>query len=199
WSVDAAGATKTGVVAGSAGAGSGSEGAGGVLGERLDISMRRIQTLRYGENPDQEAAFYGPERPVGISALEQHHGKELSYNNILDLDGALLSLAPFALSPRPAVAIIKHTTPCGLGVGESLARAYRRALATDPLSAFGSVVAVNRPVDAQAADLMSQLFIECLVAPGYDDDAMATLTGKKNIRILSFPDTDPSAFLSAHG
>ena len=87
------------------------------LGERLEVSLRRIQPLRYGENPDQTAAFYGPDRAVGISALRQHHGKELSYNNILDLDGALLSLAPFALSPRPAVAIIKHTTPCGLGIG----------------------------------------------------------------------------------
>ncbi|MDX1493683.1 MAG: bifunctional phosphoribosylaminoimidazolecarboxamide formyltransferase/IMP cyclohydrolase [Longimicrobiales bacterium] len=173
--------------------------AGETLGERLDLSLRRIQTLRYGENPDQEAAFYGPERPVGISALEKHHGQELSYNNILDLDGALLSLAPFALSPRPAVAIIKHTTPCGLGVGDTLAEAYQRALATDPVSAFGSVIAVNRRVDADAAELMSKLFIECLVAPGYDDAAMEQLTEKKNIRILTFPEMDPQAFLSAHG
>jgi len=184
---------------------------GSILGERLDVSMRRIQTLRYGENPDQEAAFYGPERPVGISALTQHHGRELSYNNILDLDGALLSLAPFARSPRPAVVIIKHTTPCGLGVGASLADAYRRALATDPMSAFGSVVAVNRPVDAEAAELMAELFIECLVAPGYDHDAMARLTEKKNIRILTLPDggadadngadaqARAEAFLAAHG
>ncbi|MBT8488114.1 MAG: bifunctional phosphoribosylaminoimidazolecarboxamide formyltransferase/IMP cyclohydrolase [Gemmatimonadetes bacterium] len=171
----------------------------GVLGERLSVSMRRLQTLRYGENPDQEAAFYGPEEPVGISALDKHHGKDLSYNNILDLDGALLSLAPFARSPRPAVAIIKHTTPCGLGVGDTLAEAYGRALATDPMSAFGSVVAVNRTVDGAAAEQMAKLFIECLVAPGYDDDAMAKLTEKKNIRILTFPDTDPQDFLAAHG
>jgi phosphoribosylaminoimidazolecarboxamide formyltransferase/IMP cyclohydrolase len=178
------------------------EAAGDGLGERLEVSMRRIQTLRYGENPDQAAAFYGPERPVGISALEQHHGKELSYNNILDLDGALLSLAPFAHSPRPAVAIIKHTTPCGLGVGDTLADAYSRALATDPLSAFGSVIAVNRPVDAAAAELMSGLFIECLVAPAYSDDAMAKLTEKKNIRIMTMPAGDEAAtaaFLANHG
>lgn len=174
-------------------------GAGETLGEHLGVSMRRIQTLRYGENPDQEAAFYGPESPVGISGLEKHHGKDLSYNNILDLDGALLSLAPFARSPRPAVAIIKHTTPCGLGVGDSLTEAYERALATDPLSAFGSVVAVNRRVDAEAAEAMSRLFIECLVAPGYDDAAMAKLTEKKNIRILTFPEMDPQDFLAAHG
>ncbi|MDH3270070.1 MAG: bifunctional phosphoribosylaminoimidazolecarboxamide formyltransferase/IMP cyclohydrolase [Gemmatimonadota bacterium] len=171
----------------------------GVLGERLDVSMRRVQVLRYGENPDQEAAFYGPEQPVGISALGKHHGKELSYNNILDLDGALLSLAPFARSPRPAVAIIKHTTPCGLGIGGTLTQAYQRALATDPVSAFGSVIAVNRPVDAEAAEHMSKLFIECLVAPGYEDAAMKKLSEKKNIRILSFPEGDAESFLAAHG
>jgi phosphoribosylaminoimidazolecarboxamide formyltransferase / IMP cyclohydrolase len=163
---------------------------GDPLGARLETSLRRLQTLRYGENPDQRAAFYGPERPVGISALRQHHGKELSYNNILDLDGALLGLAPFAFSPRPAVAIIKHTTPCGLGVGDTLAQAYRRALATDPTSAFGSVIAVNRRVDSETAELLSRLFVECLVAPAYDDDAMKKLTEKKNIRVMSLPEPD---------
>ena len=175
------------------------DGGGEVLGPRLEGSLVRLQTLRYGENPDQQAAFYGPESPSGISALEQHHGKELSYNNILDLDGALLSLAPFARSPRPSVAIIKHTTPCGLGVGDSLAEAYERALATDPVSAFGSVIAVNRPVDGATADLMSNLFIECVVAPGYSHEAMAKLTEKKNIRIMAFPGGDSSGFLANHG
>jgi len=175
-----------------------------VLGERLEASLGRVQTLRYGENPDQEAAFYAGDEPFGIAALEQHHGKELSYNNILDLDGALLSLAPFAHSPRPAVAIIKHTTPCGLGVGDTLAEAYARALATDPVSAFGSVIAVNRPVDAEAADAMSKLFIECLVAPSYSDEAMAKLTEKKNIRVLTYPSAasdaaGTAAFLADHG
>lgn len=164
-----------------------------VLGARLEGSLRRLQTLRYGENPDQEAAFYGPESPVGISALEKHHGKDLSYNNILDLDGALLSLSPFAYSPRPAVAIIKHTTPCGLGVGDTLAEAYERALATDPTSAFGSVIAVNRPVDAAAAELMSKLFIECLVAPAVTPEAMEMLTQKKNIRIMTMPEMGTGA------
>jgi phosphoribosylaminoimidazolecarboxamide formyltransferase / IMP cyclohydrolase len=177
---------------------------GEVLGERIEGSLTRLQTLRYGENPDQQAAFYGPETPVGISALEQHHGKELSYNNILDLDGALLSLAPFARSPRPAVAIIKHTTPCGLGVGDTLAEAYTRALATDSMSAFGSVIAVNRTVDIEAADLISKLFVECLIAPGYSDEAMAKLTEKKNIRIMTMPaseDGDEATmdFLANHG
>jgi len=166
---------------------SGGEGAD-ILGDRLEGSWPRLQTLRYGENPDQAAAFYGTEIPTGIAALRQHHGKDLSYNNILDLDGALLSLAPFAWSPRPAVAIIKHTTPCGLGVGDTLAEAYARALATDPTSSFGSVIAVNRPVDADTAELMSKLFIECLIAPGYSDEAMAKLTEKKNIRIMTIPE-----------
>jgi len=159
-----------------------------VLGARIEGSLRRLQTLRYGENPDQRAAFYGPERPAGVSALEKHHGKDLSYNNILDLDGALLTLSPFAFSTRAAVAIIKHTTPCGLGVGETLADAYQRALATDPMSAFGSVIAVNRHVDAETAELMSGLFIECLLAPGYSEEAMEKLTQKKNIRVMSYPE-----------
>ncbi|MDA0311456.1 MAG: bifunctional phosphoribosylaminoimidazolecarboxamide formyltransferase/IMP cyclohydrolase [Gemmatimonadetes bacterium] len=155
--------------------------------ERLDVSLKQVQPLRYGENPDQEAAFYGPDAPAGVSALEQIHGKSLSYNNLLDLDGALLSLSPFALSPRPAVCIIKHTTPCGLGIGDTLAEAYTKALATDPTSAFGSVISVNRPVDAETAELISQLFVECVVAPAYSDEALATLTQKKNLRLLTFP------------
>jgi phosphoribosylaminoimidazolecarboxamide formyltransferase/IMP cyclohydrolase len=139
---------------------------------------------------DQEAAFYGTGDRVGLAALEQHHGKELSYNNILDLDGAILSLAPFAYSPRPAVCIVKHTTPCGLALGDSLADAYRKALATDPTSAFGSVIAVNREVDAETAELMSELFVECVVAPVFSDEAMATLTRKKNVRLMTFPGVD---------
>jgi phosphoribosylaminoimidazolecarboxamide formyltransferase / IMP cyclohydrolase len=158
---------------------------------QLDVSYERLQTLRYGENPDQEAAFYAPQGVrAGISALQQHHGKELSYNNLLDLDGALLSLAPFALSSRAAVCIIKHTTPCGLGVADDLPDAYRKALATDPTSAFGSVIATNREIDAATAELMSELFIECVVAPGYDQQAMARLAEKKNIRLLTFPELE---------
>jgi phosphoribosylaminoimidazolecarboxamide formyltransferase/IMP cyclohydrolase len=156
----------------------------------LETTYERIQVLRYGENPDQEAAFYGTGDRVGLAALEQHHGKELSYNNILDLDGAILSLAPFAYSPRPAVCIVKHTTPCGLALGDSLADAYRKALATDPTSAFGSVIAVNREVDAETAELMSELFVECVVAPVFSDEAMATLTRKKNVRLMTFPGVD---------
>ena len=156
----------------------------------LDIRLSKISMLRYGENPDQEAAFYVPggRRRTGIAALEQRHGKALSYNNLLDVDGALLSLAPFALSPDPAVCIVKHTTPCGIAVGESVEQAYRRALATDPVSAFGSVIAVNRSVDEAAAEAIHELFVECIVAPGFTDGALAKLAAKKNIRILTLPE-----------
>ena len=175
----------------------------GALPPTLDLSLGRDRTLRYGENPDQAAAFYVyPDSETGVAALEQHHGKALSYNNYLDLDGALLAVAPFAHSPRPVVAILKHTTPCGLAVGDSLAQAYRSALATDPVSSFGSVIAVNRPVDAATAEAMSELFIECVVAPAFEPNAFEILTRKKNIRLLTFPEGGPeatAAFLAAHG
>jgi phosphoribosylaminoimidazolecarboxamide formyltransferase / IMP cyclohydrolase len=154
----------------------------------LSTHYTRVQSLRYGENPGQSAAFYRPEGdPTGLSGLEQMHGKELSYNNILDLDGALLSLAPFAYSPDPAVCIIKHTTPCGLAIGASLVDAYQRALACDPVSSFGSAITVNRSVDLAAARAMSSLFIECIVAPAFDEDALEVLTQKKNIRLMVVP------------
>ena len=163
--------------------------------DHLTVELSRLSTLRYGENPDQKAAFYGPaaSERTGISALEQHHGKELSYNNLLDIDGALLSLSPFAFSVDPAVCIVKHTTPCGLGLGGSVEAAYRRALATDPVSAFGSVIAVNREVDEAAADAIHELFVECIVAPAFTGRALATLTRKANIRILTLPERDYGA------
>jgi phosphoribosylaminoimidazolecarboxamide formyltransferase/IMP cyclohydrolase len=162
-------------------------GAEASLPPALVLPLERVQTLRYGENPDQEAAFYGFGMPAGLTALVQHHGKELSYNNFLDLDGSLLSLSPFAFSPRPTVCIVKHTTPCGLAMGDTLVDAYERALRCDPVSAFGSVIAVNRPIDAVTAEAMSKLFIECLVAPAFSDEAMSILTAKKNVRLLTFP------------
>ena len=157
------------------------------LPDDLPVGLRRIQTLRYGENPDQKASFYGYGVSAGLAALEQHHGKELSYNNFLDLDGSLLCLSPFAFSPRPAVCIVKHTTPCGLAVGDTLVDAYEKALRCDPVSAFGSVIAVNRPVDLETATRMSELFIECVVAPAFTPEAMEKLTAKKNIRLVTVP------------
>jgi len=170
-----------------------------LMPETLVSSLRRVQTLRYGENPDQQAAFYTYDKPAGLAALQQHHGKELSYNNLLDLDGALLSLSPFVLAPGAAVCIIKHTTPCGMGVGTSVEEAYRKALATDPVSAFGSAIAVSQTVDDAAAAAMSELFIECVVAPGFTDGALATLTKKKNIRVLTFPEGDAADFVRSYG
>ncbi|MSR23370.1 MAG: bifunctional phosphoribosylaminoimidazolecarboxamide formyltransferase/IMP cyclohydrolase [Gemmatimonadetes bacterium] len=175
-----------------AGAGSGKAKGEPELPDELMLTHRKIAGLRYGENPDQAAAFYVPDghdgkARKGIASLEQHHGKELSYNNLLDLDGALLSLAAFAVSPRPAVVIVKHTTPCGLAVGETVKSAFERALRTDPVSAFGSVIAVNRTIDRTAAEAIGELFAECVVAPGVSPEAMEVLTRKKNVRILTFP------------
>ncbi len=153
--------------------------------DSLSLDLELVQGLRYGENPGQEAAFYRwSGRRDGLAGLQQLHGKELSYNNLLDLDGALMSLAPFAYSPRPAVCIIKHTTPCGLAVAGTLAEAYERALRTDGVSAFGSVIAVNRCIDEETAEAMSGLFIECIVAPRFEDEAIEVLTRKKNLRLL---------------
>jgi phosphoribosylaminoimidazolecarboxamide formyltransferase/IMP cyclohydrolase len=177
----------------------GSDGPWEAFPERLLASLRRVQTLRYGENPDQEAAFYAYDRTAGLAALEQLHGKELSYNNLLDLDGALLCLSPFARTKRAAVCIIKHTTPCGLAVADSAAEAYQKALATDPRSAFGSVVALNREVDPVLAEMISELFVECVVAPGFSHEALTLLTEKKNVRILTYPSKNVAGFLEAWG
>jgi phosphoribosylaminoimidazolecarboxamide formyltransferase/IMP cyclohydrolase len=122
-----------------------------------------------------------------LAGLTQLHGKELSYNNLLDLDGALQALSPFAFSPRAAVCIIKHTTPCGLALGATLEDAYRKALATDPASAYGSVISVNRVVDSATATALAELFVECVVAPGFEEEALEILTRKKNIRVLTLP------------
>ena len=157
----------------------------------LSLDLELVQGLRYGENPGQQAAFYRwPGREDGLAGLEQLHGKDLSYNNLLDLDGALLSLSPFAYSPKATVCIVKHTTPCGLAVGDSVDAAYERALATDGMSAFGSVISVNRRIDEAAAEAMSSLFIECVVAPGFDEAALRILTRKKNVRLLVYDGID---------
>jgi phosphoribosylaminoimidazolecarboxamide formyltransferase/IMP cyclohydrolase len=177
----------------------GSDGAWEPFPERLLVSLRRAQTLRYGENPDQEAAFYAYDRVAGLAALEQLHGKELSYNNLLDLDGALLCLAPFARTERAVACIVKHTTPCGLAVADAQADAYAKALATDPTSAFGSVIALNREVDDATAERISTLFVECVVAPGYAPAALAKLTAKKNVRLLSYPGENVEEFLASYG
>ena len=153
--------------------------------ERLSLAFERAQTLRYGENPDQQAAFYVERKGAGLGALVQKGGKELSFNNLLDLEGALLAAEPFADGEQGACcAIIKHTTPCGLAVGASAREAYEKALACDPVSAFGSVIALTVPVDDEAAEQISRLFVECVVAPAFSEGAVETLGRKKNLRIL---------------
>ncbi len=150
--------------------------------ERLAVALERQQTLRYGENPGQRAAFYVEERGTGLAALTQHGGKELSFNNLLDLEGALLATDPFV--GETCCAIVKHTTPCGLATGRTAAEAYQKALACDPVSAFGSVIAFTVPVDEEAAAAVASLFVECVVAPSYTSEARRVLGEKKNLRVL---------------
>jgi phosphoribosylaminoimidazolecarboxamide formyltransferase/IMP cyclohydrolase len=155
------------------------------LPPRLGISMERVQTLRYGENPAQRAGLYVTEEPRGMRDLTQRQGKELSFNNLLDIDAAMWAVASW--SSRPACAIIKHTTPCGIAVGPSAVEAFRRARATDPVSAFGSVIAFNTVVDRATAQAMSDLFVEVVAAPSFHDDAMAAFSAKKALRIVELP------------
>ena len=151
--------------------------------EWVALSLERAQSLRYGENPDQRAAFYVERPGAGLHGLRQRGGKELSFNNLLDLEGALLATDLFP-GDRPCCAIIKHTTPCGLSLGSTALEAYEKALACDPVSAFGSVISVNVPVDEAAAQAISRLFVECLVAPAFSEEAVDILGRKKNLRVL---------------
>ncbi|MFN8667819.1 MAG: bifunctional phosphoribosylaminoimidazolecarboxamide formyltransferase/IMP cyclohydrolase [Gemmatimonadaceae bacterium] len=148
----------------------------------VPIAVTRKQTLRYGENPGQEAAFYIERAGEGLAGLVQKGGKELSFNNFLDLEGALLATDPFA--GEPACAIIKHTTPCGLATGRDALDAYKKALACDPVSAFGSVISFTVPVDAETAEAISSLFVECIVSPSFSEEAVEILGRKKNLRLL---------------
>jgi phosphoribosylaminoimidazolecarboxamide formyltransferase/IMP cyclohydrolase len=150
--------------------------------ETVTLSVTRQQKLRYGENPDQAAAFYVDSPGAGLAALTQRGGKELSFNNLLDLEGALLAIDPYA--EETACAIIKHTTPCGLAVGTSALDAYRKALACDPVSAFGSVIAFTVPLDEATADVVSSLFVEVIYAPSFSEQAVEILGRKKNLRVL---------------
>ncbi len=156
------------------------------LDERIPLFLRQVQRLRYGENPHQQAALYTPlGRPPAFTQL---HGKEMSYNNWLDLDAAWRAAWDFA---EPCVAIIKHGNPCGLATASTLAEAYRKALASDPVSAFGSVIAVNRPLDATTATAMRDLFIEVLAAPDFTPEALEILRRKsRNLRLLRGPAPD---------
>lgn len=151
----------------------------------LGATWERENTLRYGENPHQPAALYVDGSGSGLAQAEQLHGKEMSYNNYTDTDAARRAAYDHA---EPAVAIIKHANPCGIATGADVAEAHRKAHACDPLSAFGGVIAVNRPVSKEMAEQVAEIFTEVIVAPDYEDGALEALAKKKNIRVLRCPE-----------
>lgn len=175
-----------------------------VMPDEFTIGLRRLQTLRYGENPHQRAALYSwggygtsrtgstdqaagnpaatVEQTPTVAGAHMHHGKELSFNNLLDLDAALDCVASFTV---PAAVIIKHTNPCGLACADPLVEAYRHAHSGDPVSAYGGILGFNREVDAETATEMAPMFYEAIIAPGYSEAALQILVEKKNLRLLS--------------
>ncbi len=154
--------------------------------ENLTVTYTLKQSLRYGENPHQQAAFYV--KPLGstfsIAAAHQLHGKELSYNNINDVDAALEIVKEFE---QPAAVAVKHMNPCGAGTGETIYEAFQKAYEADPTSIFGGIVALNREVDVDTAKLLHEIFLEIVIAPSFTDEALEILTSKKNIRLLTIP------------
>jgi phosphoribosylaminoimidazolecarboxamide formyltransferase/IMP cyclohydrolase len=203
-----AGSTSADAPAGSVPAETAAAPAPALFPPHLTLDLQRTAELRYGENPHQAGAVYsiaapaaddpkGSPAPAGamsdragaLGGYRQLAGKELSWNNLLDADAARKMAALFA---EPTVVIVKHNNPCGIGRGDDLAAAYIRALATDPVSAFGSVIAVNGTVDGPLASSMADLFIEVLIAPAFDDDARRAFAAKKNLRLVEAPPYDPA-------
>jgi len=160
-----------------------------LLPERLHFAFARKHELRYGENPHQRAALYVPTGLAtrGLAAARQLQGKDLSYNNLVDLEAALELAMEFR---RPAAVIVKHNNPCGAAEQDTLREAYVKALACDPISAYGGVMAFNRLLDAATAEEVAKLFVECIVAPGYDPAALEKFASKKNLRLLHLPAWD---------
>jgi phosphoribosylaminoimidazolecarboxamide formyltransferase/IMP cyclohydrolase len=154
--------------------------------DKLNFQFIKVQDMRYGENPHQQAAFYRDSNPApgGLSSYTQLQGKELSYNNIGDADAAWECVKTFE---APACVIIKHANPCGVAVAESTEKAYHRAFATDPTSAFGGIIAFNREVDAATAQAVTQQFMEVLIAPRFSGEALQILAAKANVRVLEVP------------
>ncbi|MDC3417492.1 bifunctional phosphoribosylaminoimidazolecarboxamide formyltransferase/IMP cyclohydrolase [Aquibacillus salsiterrae] len=154
--------------------------------ENYSITFEKVQTLRYGENPHQEAAFYKEPIVKGASLAnaKQLHGKELSYNNIQDANAALEIVLEFS---EPAAVAVKHMNPCGVGIGESISKAYAKAYDADPVSIFGGIVALNREVDEATANQLKDIFLEIVIAPSFSAKALAVLTQRKNIRLLETP------------
>jgi len=159
----------------------------GTFPQTLRFTFQKTLDLRYGENPHQTAAMYSDGSDVGVANALQLQGKELSYNNIVDLQAAWDLAQEF---DEPVVAIVKHTNPCGTATGETLAEAYKRALECDPVSAFGGVIGVNRPIDAEAAEEMHKLFLEVIAAPSFDEAAKAKFVTKKNLRLVEVTPAD---------
>jgi len=165
----------------------GPDGAPSAFPDRFNLQVRKVQDLRYGENPHQQAAFYREEKPAPgtIATYRQLQGKELSYNNLADSDAAWECVKTFAtIDDSAACVIVKHANPCGAAIAETVLGAYRKAFATDPVSAFGGIIAFNRPVDAATLEAVSAQFLEVLIAPGYTADALAVIAQKKNVRVL---------------
>ncbi|OEH93397.1 bifunctional phosphoribosylaminoimidazolecarboxamide formyltransferase/IMP cyclohydrolase [Bacillus solimangrovi] len=170
--------------------------------ETLTVTFEKKQSLRYGENPHQKATFYkrGLASTSSIAFAEQLHGKELSYNNINDADAALSIVKEFT---EPAVVAIKHTNPCGVGVGETIEQAYDRAYEADSVSIFGGIIAANREVDRDTALKMKEIFLEIIIAPSFSEEALQVLTQKKNLRLLTVEigetKTNEQRLTSIHG
>jgi len=160
------------------------------LPQTLRIIDPLSQTLRYGENPHQKAALYVDGNGKGVAAAEQLQGKELSYNNLVDLDACWELVSEFDAAAEAAVAIIKHTNPCGASTGKTILEAYRRALEADPISAFGGVIGINREVDGEAAEEIAKLFVEAIVAPGFTREALERFAAKKNLRLVKITPAD---------
>lgn len=162
---------------------------GAELPDNLTMTFEKVQELRYGENPHQKASYYKEIQPADGSLVkaQQLHGKELSFNNINDTNGALAALREFS---EPTVVAVKHANPCGVGTGRDIYTAYKRAYDCDPTSIFGGIVAANRPIDKATAEEINKIFIEIVIAPDFTDEAMEILTQKKNIRLLKLPDIE---------
>lgn len=164
--------------------------------EEFSLPLKKKSSLRYGENPHQAASIYklGFD-PTALSDIEQLHGKDLSYNNYVDLDAAWQIVSELK---KPAVAIIKHTNPCGAAIADRLSEAYTRAFDADPVSAFGSIIAVNRNLDAETAEKMSKLFVEAIIAPEFSSEALNILQKKKNIRLIKHKSYSNLHFTAKH-
>ncbi|HET7031907.1 MAG TPA: bifunctional phosphoribosylaminoimidazolecarboxamide formyltransferase/IMP cyclohydrolase [Casimicrobiaceae bacterium] len=168
----------------------GPDGAATAFPERFNLQAIKVQDLRYGENPHQQAAFYRDERPAAgtIATYRQLQGKELSYNNLADADAAWECVKTLAETGTSAgCVIVKHANPCGAAIADTPLAAYGNAFATDPVSAFGGIIAFNRPVDGLTLEAVAAQFLEVLIAPGYTQDALAAIAQKKNVRVLEVP------------